>query len=112
MHTEFASCLKSHALPKAKYYLSLQYHCIQCQFLSKTLKPVFKADRQCCHILQYNLESSRKHGSQEMQEYLTHANASESTVHSESVFEVQLSMLNHSELLTGLRVFQSRILTD
>lgn len=39
MHTEFASCLKSHALPKAKYYLSLQYRCSQCQFLSKTLKP-------------------------------------------------------------------------
>jgi len=40
MHTEFASWSKSHALPKAKYYLDLQYDCSQSQFLSKILKPV------------------------------------------------------------------------
>lgn len=40
MHTESASCSKSHALPQAKYYLSLQYHCSQSQFLSRILRPV------------------------------------------------------------------------
>lgn len=40
MHTESASCSQNHALPKPKYYLSLQYHCSQPQFLSKIHKPV------------------------------------------------------------------------